>query len=264
MRKTYVIAKEVDRMKMRLLAVVFTSLFVCTCGVATPTLQVYIDGATAGSNGGSQDTWLSSNSSFDLILVGAYGPITIQYGTLVASVPQGQQGSITVGGTTLLTTLASNGPSNPAASADLDILTNVAGVDGYATRNFLPVSFNNHYPFQDTVSDFVLFDIGSFIDQGSIHNYDADSGTISLEGSGQEREFAVTVSGFDWVHFDVYALETDSQGQRLVTTWGINPGSHDAEYHPIPPTNNVPAPGAMLLGSIGVAFIGWIRRRQMA
>jgi hypothetical protein len=248
-------------MKVKMFVAVLAGMILSTCAFAVPTLQVYISGATAGTVGADEDTWFTSNSSFDLVLVGAYGPKTtsIQYGTLVASVPQGQTGTITVNGATLLTTTGTNGPGNPAANADTDVLTNVAGIDGYATKSFSPDNFNNHYPFQNDVSDFVLYDVGSFSNDGAVHNYDADSGDITSAGSGQEKTFDVDVSGFDSVHFDMYAYTTDAQGKtRLVSTWGINPGSHDSTFSNGPPV--VPAPGALLLASIGAGAVGWMRK----
>jgi len=231
---------------------------------AVPTLQVYIDGATAGSSGGDTETWFTGNSSFDLILVGAYGSNTssIAYGTLIASVPQGQTGSITINGATLLTTTGTNGPSNPAINADTDVLTNVAGVDGYATKSFSPDNLNDHYPLQSNVSDFVLYDVGSFANLGSVNNYNAADEISLNSGTGQEKTFAVNVSGFDYVHFDMYAYETDLLGKtRLVSTWEINPASHDSAFRSGPPA--VPAPGAILLGSIGVGLVGWLRGRRV-
>ena len=205
--------------------------YMCFCGAdAASVYQRRYRGRYRGRYG----YMVYRRSSFDLILVGAYGPKTqsLQYGTLVASVPQGQTGSITVNGAPVLTT-----------GTDTDILTNVAGLDGYATKSFAPDNFNNHYPFQSDVSDFVLFDAGSFSNSGPVHNYNAEDGIISdPSGSGQEKTFAVSISGFDYVHFDMYALETNLLGKsRLVSTWQINPGSHDSAFKRCPPV--VPAPG---------------------
>jgi hypothetical protein len=259
-----------NNMKTKFFAALLAWMFLSTCVYAVPTLQVYIDGATAGTNGADVDTWFTGSSSFDLILVGAYGPQTgsIDYATLVASVPQGQTGSITVNGATLLTLQGTNGPGNPATDADIDVLTNVSGIDGYSDKSFAPDTFDNHYPFQNDVSDFVLYDVGSFSKSTQVHDYDADSGSITLTNTlGEEKTFAVDVSGFDSVHFDMYAYETDLLGgsskkaqKYLVNTWDweINPGSHDSTFG----TPMVPAPGALLLASIGAGFVGWLRKSR--
>jgi len=246
-------------MKTKFFIAFAAGVFISTWAFGVPTLQVYIQGATAGTVGADEDTWFTGSSSFNMVLVGAYGPKTtnIQYATLVASVPQGQTGSLTVNGATLLTSTGSNGPGNPASNANINVLTNVSGIDGYSTKSFTPDNFNNHYPFQSGTSDFVLYDVGSFANNGPVHDYDADSGAISTAGTGQEKTFDVTVSGFDSVHFDMYAYETDmlkTNGKKtqtsLVNTWSwdINPGSHDATFMHGPPA--VPAPGALLLASI--------------
>ncbi|OHB58292.1 MAG: hypothetical protein A2Y07_04140 [Planctomycetes bacterium GWF2_50_10] len=248
---------------MKTVLIVFTVLLIAGPLLAVPTLQTYIQGATAGNVGDDHDSWFASGSGpFDLVLTGAYGPKTtkIKYATLVVSVPQGQTGTLTVNGANLLT----NANTAIKSNANTDILTNVSGNDGFSTKNFLPANFNSHYPFQSNVSDFIVFDVGSFAKVGSISNYDADSGIISPNaGIGQSKTFSVTATGFDWVHFDIYAKITDKKGSRWVSTWDINPGSHDATYVPENGNNVIPAPGAILLASIGASLVGWMRRRGL-
>jgi hypothetical protein len=57
-------------------------------------------------------------------------------------------------------TLARTTPfgGNPGADADVDLLTDVAGDDGFATKAALPSQFSNPWPFQNDISDFLLWE----------------------------------------------------------------------------------------------------------
>jgi len=245
---------------------------------AIATFQVYSPDGTAGTWGNDEDTWLVTSTTFDLVVVGSYQVAPGGQGqsytdnltevTLLVSVPQGQTGTISISdGATLLYTMTAvpDGYFNPNADADIDLLTNeggnVSGFDGYMTKTFLPddLTLNNeHYPFKANMSDFLLYGIGSLDDVGPIHNYNTQDGSTDIvpNSLGEERTFTVSVSGFDWVHFDVYGYETfvDGAPPQFHTTWDINPGSADVTW--------IPAPGAILLGGIGVALVGWLRRRR--
>jgi len=255
------------------IAVVVTIL-VPGFALAVPTLQTYINGATAGDYGSDEDTWwYSGGGPFSLYVVGAYGPNTLSLAgvTLLISVPNGETGTISF--TTsdeqpvLLTSVGQGSASetNPTRDADTHILTDVTGYNGYATINdptFLPVglNLNNHYPLQDGVSDFIIFDLGSFDkSESNLNDYNAENGIIdSTTTSGEQKEYSVTVNGFTWVHFDAYGLETDSHGKNLVSTWENNPGSHDSTAH------QVPEPEILMLLSpslAGIFLYTWRRRK---
>lgn len=230
--------------------------------LAVPVFQVYIDDAFAGTVGADEDTWFTTSSSFDLIVAGAYGPNTKQLTdiTLLVSVVESQTGTISItggDGVTLLAekTAAADGFYNPNSEADVDLLTNEAGnpdgYDGYTDKSFLPgdIEFNNHYPFQEGVSDFLIYSLGDFDKvSNAVSNYSTDEPISYNVANGQEKTYAVSISGFTSVHFDVYGFVQTDSVKGLETAWRINPGSHDASYM-------VPEPATVLILGLGSVIL---------
>lgn len=241
---------------------------------AIPTFQAYVQGGTAQSQGMDEASWMLTASSFDLSIVGAYGrnDISVESVTLLFSVPKGQMGTISI------TSLTDGNPAivmgigdvsmspvlNPKTAANIDVLTNNAGLDGYDSKDFLPAGdFSDHFPFQESVSDFVLFDLGMFdkSDAGSLMNYNAEDGIIeSVNAEGEQKEYQVSFTGFSEVHIDVYGVVISQtrlgKEMEIRTTWDINPASHDSTV-----TRPVPAPGAAVLGLLGLGVVGYFRKR---
>ncbi|MHC4738182.1 MAG: choice-of-anchor N protein [Planctomycetota bacterium] len=197
---------------------------------AQPTFQVWSpDYIYAGNYYEDEDSWFVDSSTFELWAIGAYHQEdSLTDVKLLVSLLEGETGTISITGL--------YGTADPVF------------INSYDTTSFFPANFNSHYPVKDDVSNFLVYDIGSFLDGiDDIYDYNADLGIISPTGSeGEIKEYSVQIDGFTYVHFDIYGL---ADGK-----WEINPASHDVTF--------IPAPGAVLLGGIGVVFVGWLRRRR--
>lgn len=249
--------------------VVAMSLLFAQSTLAVPVFQVYIDGATTDTMEPDENTWVITDSAFDLIVSGAYGPWTksLTEITLLISVPQGETGTISITGSdgaTLLTerTLASDGYFNPNVDAVLDLLGNESGnadgYDGYSDKDFLPegTQFNNHYPFKEDVSDFLVYDLGDFEkSSNAVSNYSTEEPVAYNIADGEEKIYSVLISGFSSAHFDVYGYVQTGKNGQCDSTWSINPASHDAAYM-------VPEPATIMLLGLGSTVLIRPRRRS--
>jgi PEP-CTERM motif len=123
---------------------------------------------------------------------------------------------------------------------------------------------NNHAPVGDPASAYFFFDIGDFSESVAIPDF-ADE---SIGGKdGEIKSLALSITGFDWVHFDVMALQTTDKNTSITTTAENNPGSHDVTWKEddggADPQAVIPEPGTIVLVGGGLVGLAFFRRKQL-
>lgn len=255
--------------KITLLLMTF-AVILPTSVLAVPTLQVgvpdgsggYVDYTTSGSD---EDTAFTTGQT--LHVAGVWGPNTSQLGgqysggknwsdfdfpsvfddynaILLVSVPESSNDGLTYY-TDLKISVDGSSPINVFYFSD--------------SPSYFP---NQHYPIHDDISDFLYFDIGNFSCNETVPDFETETG--SARGEIKEIRFQLGTLQLDWIHFDVMALQTNTQGQsRIVTSLENNPGSHDVTWtNGGSPPQAIPEPATMLLLGSGLVTTGILSRKR--
>jgi len=170
-----------------------------------------------------------------------------------------------------------------------DTVTGVLNFGGYGATNFfdpvnglVPAGSSGIQPnavVADPDGAFVEF---MFLDEGSGINVDIDATSLLVHqfpsgGNGTANSWDIYINGFDPDIANVVAASTIpgltwsllDGGDRLQISYpggdAFGPTSYPngwrAEFS-LESLQPIPAPGAILLGSIGVGIVGWLRRRR--
>lgn len=201
---------------------------------ALPALQLYIDGATYDV---ATQTWTTTDSDFDVWVIGDGSKLPITDVTLTVAVDSGETGSILLTPTT--TSLVSD-TSTPG----------VPVYDGQSADGAVPLfGDGSSVPTHD------IFGAGTSFYQwqlGDLAGADSPCGDFSvafpttLNKTCQINVYHVQVSGYSSVHFDAFGMD-GTKGTKA-------PFSHDAAL--------VPEPGAALLFGVGALLVSARTRRR--
>jgi len=264
-------------MKSTKISLLFAGLFFACQAWAVPVLQVgapggagegtYADYQGSTSNPTEKNTAITSGSS--LYVAGVYQNNKVRtLGGESTGLDWGGVNSAYAAFNTYGAILLAAVPDGYLAMAVPPALT-VNGLGPiYSSATLSGLFPNNHDPLKDGVSDFLFFDIGDFAKiSNAVPDFSSETGaadgeikTLTLAGAA--------LTDLAWIHFDVLALETSSQGRKkIVTTIENNPGSKDVTWKKpgiVVQPEEIPEPGVLFLMGAGLLGLGMARRRKPA
>ena len=216
-------------------ATIALSVLFAASASAIPGMQLYIDGATYDS---TTETWTTTESEFDIWVIGASHKLPITDITLTAAYETGEAGTISL---TPTTTSVVTDPSTPIAPVQT-----AGGGDGAIPTFGDGSSVPPHGTFGPGMS-FLEWELGDMTVADSPCGDFIGMFPTTLNKTCQINVYSVEVTGFTVVHFDAFGMI----GNKPIKA----PFSHDADLV-------VPEPSAALLFGIGALVVSnRVRRR---
>lgn len=217
-------------------------ILVPTLSLAVPNLQLYIPDATYDT---VTETWVYPGLEYDLWAIGAANDdsVTILEVKIAAAVKSGQTGTITI-----QQYLYDDELGEALVPSDKFFDSTPVKGDG---KDLPP---HDIYP-----SDFYEFYLRNFVlDEHGISDftegYDPDD-PVETDNWGKIMKYYVVVTGYDWVHFDLYNhVEGDNHAL-------FAPFSHDADAED--GGAPIPEPATMFLLGTGMIGLGAFGRRKI-